>query len=351
LALFHGCGERKNTDKNAYDGTSGASVPDPVAVEAVKVTKGVLSRTVEASGTVYGASEATVVSETQGVVTDVKYELGARVAAGDVLVRVDDKLARLNMESAKSQYETARKSREAGEKLKPAGGIAQSELDRLEASEIAAQTAYETAVKAWEDCSIKAPVGGYVASKDISVSTGSYLNRGMRVARIVDLKTLRVNISVGEREVGQIRENSPAQVKMSAGCAPDSFDARVKAVSAGAEPGTGSFTVVVEWKNTCGPQVKSGMTASVTIPGAGQDTVVVVPTSAMIKREGRDVVLVAEGDRTVVRPVRMGRAAGNRTQIVEGLAPGETVIMSALGTLRPNAPVIVTVKGESGSWQ
>jgi hypothetical protein len=49
--------------------------------------------------------------------------------------------------------------------------------------------------------------------------------------------------------------------------------------------------------------------------------------------------------------VRKGRVAGNRTHIVEGVAEGEVVIMSALGTLGPNDPVTVTLVGQSGTWQ
>jgi membrane fusion protein (multidrug efflux system) len=206
-------------------------------------------------------------------------------------------------------------------------------------------------VKQWEDCTVRAPVGGYVAARDASVSKGSFLNRGVRVARIVDLAVLRAEIAVGEREVGQVREGVTARVAVAGQCAPGEFDAVVKAVAAGADPGSGSFRVVVEWNNTCGSLIKSGMTATVTIPSAGQDTVVVVPTAALVVRDGRDAVLVAAGDRTVVRPVRKGRVAGNRTHILEGLAEGEVVIMSALGTLGPNDPVTVTLVGQSGTWR
>jgi len=334
-----------------YDAESGASIKEPVAVEAVTVTRGVLSRTLQASGTIYGAAEATVVSEAQGSITQTSFELGDRVKKGAVLVRVDDKLRRAAMQSAEQQFETASMNYESGKKLETSGGIARAELKRLRAAAGAARAAYEKAVKEWKDCTIRAPIAGYVATRSPSISRGNYLNRGVRIAHIVDLSRLRVTISVGEREVGLIHANSPATVAVNAPCTPDTFNAVVKAVAAGADPGTGSFAVVIEWDNTCGPALKSGMTASVTIPGAGQDTVVVVPTAALIKREGRDAVLIASGDRVVVRPVRMGRRAGNRTEILEGVSAGETVIMSALGTLAPNNPVIVTLIGESGSWK
>ncbi len=334
-----------------HDAASGASRKPPVAVEAVTVTAGILDRTVSASGTVLGRNEATVVSETDGVITQSSFELGERVRSGAVLVRVDDRIRKSAMESALQQYETARTNLDAARKLESTGGTARAEVNRLDAVASAARVAYEAAQKAWEDCTVRAPIDGYVASKDGAVTKGNYLSRGVRVAHVVDLSVLRVSIGVGEREVGQVREGAAARVSVAAPCTPNEFDAVVKAVAAGADPGSGSFAVVVEWKNTCGTGIKSGMTATVTIPSAGQDTVVVVPSAALVVRDGRDAVLVAAGDRTVVRPVRKGRVAGNRTHIVDGVQAGEVVIMSALGSLGPNDPVTVTLVGRSGTWQ
>jgi membrane fusion protein (multidrug efflux system) len=345
-------GDSGGGTSDSTDAYSGASIKEPVAVEAVRITKGVLARSIEASGTLRGAHEATVVSETQGVITSVSFDLGAYVKKNSVLVRVDDRVQKPAMESAKKEYETAQRTLNVTEKLYENGGVSQTELERARAAAARAKAAYEQARKAWEDCAVRAPISGYVASREQSLSKGNYLSRGVRIARIVDLRRLRVEIPVGEREVGLIEKGSAVAVRLGAGCREETVDtATVTAIAAGADPSTGSFTVAIEWKNECGDAVRSGMTATVTIPSAGQDTVVVVPTAALVKREGRDAVLTAAGDRVVVKPVRTGRMAGNRTHILEGVAEGDTVIMSALGTLAPNNPVIVSLIGESGIWK
>ncbi|MDY7028007.1 MAG: biotin/lipoyl-binding protein [Spirochaetota bacterium] len=60
------------------------------------------------SGTIAGIREALVVSETQGIVERLDFELGEEVDAGQVLLEVDDEIAALNMQQAEEQLENAR---------------------------------------------------------------------------------------------------------------------------------------------------------------------------------------------------------------------------------------------------
>lgn len=338
----------KNPEMDSY---TYASIKQPVAVEAVTVTKGTISRNIEASGVVMGASEATLISKTEGEITTVSFELGKKVSSGQVLIQVEDKIQKLAMQTALQELEMARRDLETADKLALAKAVSAAELDRTRTAFIAAKVSYERAKKTYDDCAIKAPFSGYIASKDHSLSKGNYLNAGVSIARIVDLKTLRTEIAVSEREISQIKPGSKAMIKVSAGCEPGQWDGTVKAIAAGADPQTGSFKVIIEWNNRCDSRIKAGMSTAVTIKADGTEDAILVPTAAIIKRDGRDVVLTAVGDRVIVKPIRKGRVDGNRIQILEGVIAGEIVIMSALGTLAPNNPVIITTIGETGSWQ
>jgi membrane fusion protein (multidrug efflux system) len=322
-----------------------------VAVEAVTVTKGTISRNIEASGVVMGASEATVMSKTQGEITGVSFELGQKVNSGQVLVQVDDKIQEFEMQTALQELEITKRDLAIAEKLALDNAVSAAELDRKRTAFIAATTSYERAKKSYEDCAIKAPFSGYIASKDKSLSKGNYLNIGVPIARVVDLNMLRTEIAVSEREISQIKAGSPAVIKVSAGCKPGQWNGNVKAIAAGADPKTGSFTVIIEWKNRCYSQIKAGMSTAVIIGADGTEDAILVPTAAIIQRDGRNVVLTAVGDRVIVKPIRKGRVEGNRTQILEGISVGEVIIMSALGTLAPNNPVIISKIGESGTWK
>ena len=338
----------KNVQTDSY---TYASIKQPVAVEAVTVTRGTISRNIEASGVVMGVSEATLISKTEGEITGVSFGLGKKVTSGQVLVQVDSKIQKLAMRTALQELEIAKRDLAIAEKLALDKAVSAAELDRARTAFIAATVSHERAKKAYEDCAIKAPFSGYVASKDNSLSKGNYLNVGVSIARIVDLNILRTEIAVSEREISQVKTGTTATVKVSAGCEPGQWNGTVKAIAAGADPKTGSFKVIIEWNNKCGSRIKAGMSTAVSIKADGNEDAILVPTAAIIKRDGRDVVLTAVGDRVLVKPVRKGRVDGNRIQILEGISAGETVIMSALGTLAPNNPVIITTIGETGSWK
>jgi len=332
-------------------GPGGAQSQEAKAVEALTVTRGTLLRNVEAAGIVSGITEAYVVSETQGIIQRVDFNLGDRVDKGQVLVKVEDTIARLNMEQARQQNETAQLDLGAIEKLFQDGNASRAELTRVRSAASGAQARYEVALKAYRDTSIRAPIAGYVAARESAVALGNFLSPGTPVARIVDISSLKVEVSLGETQIGLVDQGAPATVFIPAACDEKLFEAKVEAVAAGSDPATGSFRVLITWVNTCGDEVKSGMSATVTIQTRQEQPVILVPSASLVDREGARFVYTAEAGRVAARRVRVGRQLGNLAEILEGLQGGETLIMTGLGALRQGDAVDATVIGESGSWQ
>ncbi len=333
---------------------AGAEGPDevkPLAVEALTVTRGDLVRNIEAAGIVSGINEAYVVSETQGIIQSVSFELGDRVAEGQVLVKVDDTIPRLNMEQAKEQFEIAKLDLEATEKLFNDGSASKAELARARSAVNGTQARYQSALKTFRDCSIRAPIGGYIAGKESGITLGNYLSPGLRVARLVDISSLKAEVAVGEGQVSLVSAGAPATVLIPAAGDQKLFQAAVSAVAAGSDPATGSYSVIVTWKNPVGNTIKSGMSATVTIQTQAQQPVVLIPSAAIVEQAGQSFVFTAEEGRAAQKPVQVGRRIGNITEILDGLEEGQTLVISGLTALRRGDPVQPTVIGESGSWQ
>jgi len=332
-------------------GIEGPAEVKPLAVEALTVTRGDLIRNIEAAGIVSGINEAYVVSETEGIIQGVSFELGDRISDGQVLVKVDDTIPRLNMEQAKEQFEIAKLDLEATEKLFNDGSASKAELARARSSVNGAQALYQSALKTFRDCTIRAPIGGYIAEKESGITLGNYLSPGLRVARLVDISSLKAEVAVGEGQVSLVAEGAPATVLIPAASDQKLFEATVSAVAAGSDPATGSYPVIVTWRNPVGGTIKSGMSATVTITTEAQEPVVLIPSSAIVEQAGQSYVFTAEGDRAAQRPVQVGRRIGNIAEILDGLEEGETLIISGLTALRRGDPVQPSVIGESGSWQ
>jgi membrane fusion protein, multidrug efflux system len=319
---------------------------EALAVEALEASRGTLLQTVEASGTVRGGQEVEVIAEAQGAILESGFDLGQYVETGTVLVRTDATVAQLNVEEARGTLDSARLDLSATRRRFENGSASQAELTRAQSAADGAEARFEAAVKAREDHTIRAPIDGFIAGKAQNLSRGNYLNRGTSVARIVDLASLRMEISLGEREIQYISEGLPAEVSIPA-CGPLSFAARIRSIAAGSDPRTGSFPVVVEWENAC-DSVRSGMSATVRIRPVEASPAIVVPSSVIRRDSGGDYVFVAAGETVERREITTGDRLGDRVQVVEGLREGDVVITSGLTAISDGSPVNATVRGRTG---
>ena len=349
VVILAGCGGRPNGDATASGdrGSERSNRETPaIAVEGLEVSRGSILQVIEASGTVRGASEATVVSVVEGTIEGRTFDLGDAVDAGQVLVEVDATVAALQLEEARHLFESARIELRAVERRFENGGASQSELARTRSGANGAGARLEAAEAAFRDHSIVAPISGLIASRNVDVSTGNYLNRGDVVARIVDLSVVELEIAVGERELSYIDEGALASVTIPA-CNRSSIEAAVASIAAGTDPRTGSFPVVVRWKNDCA-RLRSGMSATVQIRSREQNPGIIIPDAAIRRHDGGEFVFVALDGIATERNITTGLRLGNRVEVVDGLQVGEVIVTSALASLSDGASVETTVRGRTG---
>ena len=342
------CGGRSPATSNAEPIQAD---PAPLAVEVVKVARGALITSVEATGAVQGVAEAFVVSETQGIVKSVQFELGDRVEVNQILATVDDTVARLAMEEAAQQAETTRLELESTQKLAGQGNASRASLTRAEAAANGSRARYEVAVKAYRDTSVRAPISGAVASIRMvlrSTILGNLLTPGTPVARIVDLSTIRIEVSVGETEVGLMEPGLEAQLQVPAACGSVTYSGVVRAVAAGSDPRTGSYTVVISASNPCPVKIRSGMTAFVSILTNRQYQALLMPIAALVKGSAGDSVYTVTDGQIRQVPVRLGRILGDVAEILEGPEEGTLLAVSGLPALRQGMRVQPTTIEAAG---
>lgn len=354
--FFSGCsrpnsGGRSGGQPEESSGEQAAAreEPAPPAVEVLEVTKGNLVAAISASGIISGVQEAFVVSETQGIVQEVNFELGRQVEKGDVLLKVDAEIARLNMEQAAEQLENARIDYQTKESLVEKGGASRADLLRARSTLRGAEARYKQTQKLFEDSSITAPISGFIAEKKSSASLGNYLSPGMQIARISDLSSLRLETAVGEGVIGLIREGAPAEITVPAACDGKTFQGKIVAVAAGSTADTGSYRVIIEWENTCGKDIKSGMSAEATIIPTTEEPVLIIPGSIPLSRNGKTVVFTTAAGTVEQKEIRTGRRVGNRLEVLSGLEEGDQLIISGITRLSPGRKVVPTTVGKTGS--
>lgn len=321
-----------------------------VSVESLTLTKGVLYPTVTSSGIISGIKEAYIISETRGIIEQVNFEIGDKVDSSTVLLSIDDSIARISLTQAAEIYESAKLDLKSTEQFYKKGTASLAQLTRARSSANGAQLQYESALKAVNDNSITTPISGAIAWRDSSITQGNYLNQGQRVAKVVDLSSIRVEVSLGERQIGLVKINSKAKIRLTSITTEKILDATVVAIAAGSDENTGSFRVIVEAPNPLNGTLKAGMSCSVEIETDEKEESYIVPTDSIVERDGKSYLFVERSG--IAEPIEVSiiETMGNRTSILIDTEEEESVIISGLNNLKPGVRVEATLLGNSGGW-
>ena len=179
--------------------------------------------------------------------------------------------------------------------------------------------------KAQRQALISAPVAGIVT--ELNVREGAQTEPGMPLARIADLSRVWIQVEIPEAQASIVRAGLRAEARLS-GLPGRVFEGRVDYVYPSVDAMARTLRARLTFNNP-GIALKPGMFASVSLAAGGGSERIVVPSEALIRTGKRDVVIVAEGSgRFRPQEVRVGREANGQTEILDGVADGEDVVVS-----------------------
>ena len=184
------------------------------------------------------------------------------------------------------------------------------------------------------DATIRSPLAGVVLEKN--VEAGDLVAPQQQLFRVADTSTLVVRVGISELDVVQLSEGDSARVVLDA--FPDQpIGGRIRRVFPAADPA--SRLVPVEVALEPGSPARPGFLARVEFRFDVREEVTVVPAAAVVRGQQGDAVFVVESDRAVRRPVRVGQTYEGRIEVVDGLEPGEVVVVKGNAGLRDGAEV------------
>ena len=172
---------------------------------------------------------------------------------------------------------------------------------------------------------INSPIGGVIQALD--VRAGMTLAPGQTLARINGLGTVWLDVAVPEAQTGGVRVGQQVSSMLPA-YPGETFAGKVSAILPEASLDTRSVRVRVELPNR-DARLKPGMTAQVRIAVGDTESVLRVPSEALIRTGKRTLVMVADKPGRY-RPVevRTGAESGEFTAITDGLQEGQQVVVS-----------------------
>jgi len=304
-----------------------------------------ISATVMAMGVVRPmvGAEVKVGSRVSGVVTRLRANIGDHVRAGEVIAEIDDAefRARLvqneaSLAKARAEAELARTNLERMETMVEREFVSRQQVDVAEnalqvalAQEKLAEANLESARIQLSYTRITAPVSGVVAS--VATQEGETVAASFAAPtflNIIDLDRLEVQAYVDETDIGRIQEGQAARFSVDSYPA-EEFEGVVTAIypKAVIQDNVVNYVVTVEITDRKGQTLRPEMTAAVTIVLEPRADVLAVPAAAVGRDRAERFVTVLEGGAPVRRTVRVGWTQGGWTEITEGLAEGEQVLL------------------------
>lgn len=315
----------------------------PVPVKVIEIKRGELRVIVNATttSTVKSEYEVTLSAQRTGRIVTLTVREGDRVKAEDLIARLDLTEESVQSESVLAQsratYEEAEKNFKRSEDLFANGMIAQQDLDSARRAFEVARSQYEASrddVKVKKDYSvIRTPYGGVVSKKYTEI--GELLLPGKQIVTVVDPDRIYVLATIDEVDVGRLRLGQPVAISIDA-FPNEKFYGSIRRISPIVSGGkletrTADVWIYLAAKDA---RIKPGMSADIEVLITTLTEVLSAPSQAIVEREGKKQVYIAEGmdlapgatTRVRLQPVEIGESNWVSTEIRNGLKAGEFVV-------------------------
>jgi RND family efflux transporter MFP subunit len=263
----------------------------------------------------YVEHDAAIYARSQGIVESILVDLGTRVAAGQLLARLESTDQAIALAQARDRHGDAVVQAERQRALKSAGVVTQADSERVELDLRTAALALQKAQRDYDLTRIVAPFGGVVTGR--SARIGRLVADGDSLFHLTALSPVLASVRLPEASAFGVKLGSEADVLGPRG---EKARARVVRASPVIDPASGTREVVLQL--VAGDRLPPGSSVTMRI-GSETRRVVAVPREAI----GDGYALVWDADRTSLRQVTVGGdLPGERVEVVSGLAQGEKVV-------------------------
>lgn len=261
-----------------YTMIQGFSAPKPpISVAVATATEQPWQARLPTVGTLKALQGVDLSLEVAGTVTDVQFESGQQVKAGQPIVQLDTGVESALLETAQADLGLAQVDYGRGSQLVGSQAISKGEFDRLSAVLKKNKATVNQLKASLAKKRILAPFSGTIGIRQVDV--GDYLASGTMIATLQDLSSLYVDFFVPEQSVPKIGIGQPVQIIVSAYPA-QTFPGTISAINPKVENSTRNVQVRATLANPDG-KLLPGMFASLQVLLPDPQPRIVVPESAI----------------------------------------------------------------------
>src|SRR5438874_2989511 len=320
----------------------------------------------EGVATLEGFITANINAQVQGYLISRDYKEGSVVKEGDLLFQIDPRPFQATLDQAKGNLAVAQSNQtKADADVKRAINLFKNKVisDQERDTYINAASSTKANVQAAEAAvrqaevnlgytKITAPIDGIVGIATAQV--GDLVGPSSRtLTTISQVDPIKAVVNVGEQSFTEFITDHPDPDEREQHLKGLTFDLRLAdgslyphkgkfyAEDRNLDPKTGSIRMELTFPNP-GNRLRPGQFGKVQAIVKVAKAALVIPEQAVTELQGNRLVAVVDSENKIaMRPVKLGERSGGMWQVIEGLKPGEKVVVQGLLKVRPGMPVTV----------
>lgn len=290
-----------------------------------------------AKGLLLPDEEVNLSFETSGKITEIHFKEGTFVNKGTLLAKVNDAPLQAELKKLEAQLPLAEDRLYRQKTLLEKDAISQetyqtvmTELEKLKAD-------LELIKSRIDQTELRAPFSGVIGLRQ--VSPGTYASPTTVVSKLTKISPLKLEFSMNENQVSQIRPGTKVSFTVTNDLTV--YDADVYAVESNLDPKTLTLKARARYANTDG-KLKPGLAATLETLLSETENALVIPSISSIAEMGRDIVYIYKDGVAHEVEITKGQRTSSSVEVVSGLQPGDTVLITGVMQLRDGLPVNIS---------
>jgi membrane fusion protein (multidrug efflux system) len=298
---------------------------------------------IEALGTANARESLSITAKVSETVSQVRFDSGQTVRAGQVLVTLSDGAEVAGIKEAEADYREAQTLLERQQALAQKQLVAASTLDAQRATRDAAKARLDQVRTQVGDRVISAPFAGVLGLR--MVSPGSLVTPGTVITTLDDVSRIKLDFSVPESQLSALSVGQPVTAGSDA-YPGESFQGEITSVGSRVDAATRALAARAEFDNASG-KLRQGMLLRVNLQQAERQTLQ-VPELALQQVGQQSFLFRVVGDKVEQVPVKIGARRPGWVEIIDGVKAGDRVVVEGIVKLKPGAKIIDAASAGKG---
>lgn len=306
-------------------------------VEGVRLEPQLIEDKIFASGTLQANEVVDLRAEVSGKIVTIYFEEGRPVEAGELLLKINDSELQAQKRRAQFQLNLAIQREERQESLLERGGISQEDYDATVNEVNVLRSEIELIDAQIEKTEIRAPFDGVIGLK--YVSEGSFISPETRVASLNDIDPVKIDFSIPERYVSRVDVGD--RIDFTIQGRQMTFQGDVYAIEPRIDTETRTLRIRALSSNPEN-QLVPGAFANIELILQTMDDALMLPSISVIPELNRQKVYRYRDGQVEEVQIETGIRTDQSVQVLNGLAPGDTVLTTGLLQARAGMQVQLT---------